>query len=82
MFGHTPLKSYPVYSATAYDIMTSLIPNIANNNGDCNAEFAAGEMLQSDIRLQRLSNLSGMINQSVYLIDFSISGNAEKILIP
>lgn len=82
IYGHTPVKSFPVYSATAYDIMTFFVPNFAQTGGDLNAPFVQQDSLQSSIHLQRVSNWGGIVNPDVYIIDFMPFDMKNKITLP
>ncbi|MDE6295381.1 MAG: LysM peptidoglycan-binding domain-containing protein [Muribaculaceae bacterium] len=79
LYGHTPIKSYPVYSVVGYDIITSFLPNIHNHNGDFNANFNVSGTLQSDIVLERINNWSGLYNPSCYILDYNMAGEPFKI---
>ncbi len=79
LYGHTPMKSYPVYSATAYDIVTYFIPNINATGGDFNATFTDFPTLQSPIGLERVNNWGGFVNPEVYVVEFQRYGSPEKI---
>lgn len=81
LYGHTPMKSYPVYSATAYDILSYFLPNISTTGGDFNASFRDQATLQSPISLERVNNWGGMVNPSVYLIEFRPLGGSKKIIL-
>ena len=82
LFHIGPMKASPVYCATAYDIMTYFVPNLANNNGDFNATFTWHPTIQSPISLERVSNWGGVVNKGVYLINYTPSGFTDKKLIP
>ena len=79
LYGHTPMKSYPVYSATAYDILTYFMPNISRTGGDFNAGFHTYATLQSPISLTREENWGGMVNTNVYIVEFRPFGGEKKI---
>lgn len=81
LFGHTPMKSYPVYSATAYDIMTYFLPNISLTHGDFNAEFAQYPTLQTPISLDRVNNWGGLVNTDVYVVEFQPFGQIRKTVL-
>ena len=82
MFGHTPIKSYPVYSATSYDILSYFVPNIAAANGDFNRKFTYEPTLQSVIDLKRVSNWGGIVNPGAYIVEFTPFGMTRKITLP
>lgn len=81
LFGHTPMKSYPVYSATSYDILSYFLPNISMTGGDFNAEFRDRATLQSPISLERVNNWGGVVNPSVYIVEFRPFGEVKKIIL-
>lgn len=82
LFGHTPLKSYPVYSVTSYDILTDLIPVIANR-GDKNIEDLnfPGKGLQTSIELIKVDPESGFVNPDVFVVEFIPFSNPIKHLL-
>lgn len=79
LYGHTPMKSYPVYSATAYDILSYFLPNISMTGGDFNAKFRDRPTLQSPIILERVNNWGGVVNPCVYMVEFRPFGTLKKI---
>ena len=82
LFGQTPMKSYPVYSAAGYDIMTYFLPNTAMSDGDINATYSAASTLQSDVSRIRVSNWGGMINPNCYVITFNPLSEPRRIILP
>lgn len=82
IFGLGPMKASPVYCATAYDIMTYFVPNIATHNGDFNEVFTNISTLQSPIMLDRMSNWGGIINKGAYVINFQPFGVTDKVVVP
>lgn len=82
LYGHTPVKSFPVYSVVGYDIITSFLPNLYSHNGDFNANFNVSGTLQSDIELKRINNWSGLYNPSCYILDYNMRGEPFKIKLP
>lgn len=70
LFGHTPLKSYPVYSATAYDIVSSITPAMNDGGAGALEQPALGNPLQSSIDLKRVSSVGGLMNTDVYVIEY------------
>ena len=83
MFGGTPVKSFPNFAASGYDVAKYFIPSTAENGGDFNKGFAdvKEESLQTDIKLQRVNNWGGFFNPSGYLLKFHPGGYVEKILV-
>lgn len=80
LFGHTPLKSYPVYSATAYDILTSLTPAMLQA-GDSGLENVAlsGRTLQTSMGLVRETPASGLANGDVFVVEYNLYDEPEVI---
>lgn len=82
LFSLRPMKASPVYCATAYDIITYFVPNIASSGGDFNIDFTSYPTIQSPIDLRRVSNWGGIVNEGVYVISFAPFGTAERISLP
>ncbi len=80
-YGHGPIRSFPTYAVTGYDIASYFIPGIASNDGDFNAAMPEGNEIQTPINLERVGNWSGFFNPSAYMIRYSPYGEIEKILI-
>lgn len=80
-FGHGPIKAFPTYAASGFDIMSYFIENLASNEGDFNASVGEKEELQTPINLQRMGNWGGFFNPSAYVIHYQPYGDVEKILI-
>lgn len=80
-FGHGPLRAYPTYAASGFDIMNYFIDSVASNDGDFNAAVPDTKELQTPINLQRMGNWGGFFNSSAYIIRYSPYGEVEKILI-
>lgn len=78
-FGETPKKSNPTYSVLGYDVAKFFIKSTAYNAGDPNAGFIPYDALQTDFRLERTSNWSGLLNQCCYIVRFTSQGIVEKI---
>lgn len=80
-YGHGPLRSFPVYSVSGYDIASWLIPTLIENGGDFNVATPRKSLLQNDIDIKRVSNWGGFLNENVYMIRFNPYGLVEKIVI-
>ena len=80
-YGHTPIRSFPTYAATGYDIANYFIPEIAANDGDFNSTVPSSREIQTPINLERVGNWGGFFNPSAYMIRYSPYGDIEKILI-
>lgn len=80
-FGHGPIRAYPTYAASGFDIMNYFIDSLASNDGDFNAAVPEAKELQTPINLQRMGNWGGFFNSSAYIIRYTPYGEVEKILI-
>ncbi len=78
-FGHSPVKSFPMYAVMGYDVTKYFIPATVKNGGDFNRGLPKAKMLQSDFNLKRVSNWGGFINPSCYMLRFTPLDTVEKI---
>lgn len=74
MYGHAPVKSFPMFAVSGYDVANYFIPGFAKNGGDLNKGIKDKESMQTDIRLKRVSNWGGFINPTCYILKFNPSG--------
>lgn len=83
MFGGAPIKSFPNFAASGYDVAKYFIPSTARNGGDFNRGFSGTDdtAIQSDINLERVNNWGGFINPVGYLLKFRPGGYIDKELI-
>lgn len=72
MFGGVPVKSFPNFAASGYDVAKYFIPSTARNGGDFNRGFAGSDesAVQAEIRLERVNNWGGFINPISYLLKY------------
>lgn len=79
MFGGQPVRSFPNYSATGYDLTTYFIPVVTRNHGDFNHGLIAstGKGLQNDIDLERVNKWGGFINAIGYILKFEPTGKTK-----
>lgn len=82
-YGAAPVKSFPNFAASGYDVARFFIPATAANGGDFNKGFKSGEKdaLQSDMRLSRVNNWGGFINPISYLIQYRPGGYVDKTIV-
>lgn len=80
-FGHGPIRAFPTYAASGYDIMNYFVESLAKNDGDFNVMVPEVGEIQNPINLQRVGNWGGLYNPSAYIIRYSPLGEVEKILI-
>lgn len=78
-YGHSPVKSFPMYAVTGYDVARYFIPSTAFNLGDINKGMLDMDLLQTDYSLQRVSNWGGFINPTCFMLRFSPSESMERI---
>lgn len=71
LFGRGPLKSYPNYAATGYDVANWFIPALALNDGDFNVEVPETDYLQIPVALKRKNNWGGFLNTRCLLVRFT-----------
>lgn len=82
-FGGQPVRSFPNFAASGYDVAQYFIPSTARNGGDFNRGFSGAEhsLVQSDITLNRVNNWGGFINPVGYLLRFRDGGNIDKEIV-
>lgn len=80
-YGHGPLRSFPVYSVSGYDMASWLIPALIDNDGDFNRPAPKVELLQNNIDIRRVSNWGGFLNTDAFIVRFNPFGQVEKIAI-
>lgn len=80
-FGHTPMKSFPVYSVAGYDAAHYFIPavSISNQNFEIYTADPLFTPLQNEIVLKRANDNGGLYNAVIYLVKFNSFGNIDKI---
>ena len=84
LYSHTPIKSYPVYAVTGYDVAGYFIPLMHSTSGNLSEAPAAPdypEALQNDFMLVTPDGASGLVNPVVYMVKFNPFGNVDKILV-
>lgn len=83
LFGGYPMRSIPNFAASGYDIAEYFIPLVAENYGDFNkiTELETYKPMQNDIKLRRVNNWGGFINDAMYLIKFSPNSDVERVIV-
>lgn len=83
MFNGTPVKSFPNFAASGYDMATFFIPRVAELNGDYHhgIKDSDGNLLQTDIQLFMEKDSEGYMNGVAYLIKFVENGEDEKVIL-
>ncbi|MEZ3549831.1 MAG: LysM peptidoglycan-binding domain-containing protein [Muribaculaceae bacterium] len=80
LFGQAPIKSFPNFAVSGFDIANFFVNSTAQNGGDYNQPAnRQPQGIQTDFRLQRVSNWGGFLNPSVYVLKFRPSGSIDKI---
>lgn len=79
LFGHPPVKTFPVYSVMGYDIINHFTKGIAESHNDYSVEWPKTETLQTDFSFRTSPEISGYYNPEVYVIRFNANGSADKI---
>ncbi len=80
LYGGTPVKSFPNFAVSGFDIANYFIDATVNNKGDFNkTNFNSSKGLQTDFNLKRVNNWGGIVNPVVYLLRFRPSGYVDKI---
>ena len=79
IYHQDPIKSFPNFAASGYDIANYFINATAENGGDFNENVRRPEKgLQTDFDLKRVSNWGGFLNPVTYLLKFEPSGYVDK----
>ena len=82
LYEQEPVKSFPNFAASGYDIAKYFIDATSRNGGDFNRTFSSDENgLQTDFSLKRVSNWGGFLNPVSYLLVFRPSGAVEKVTV-
>ncbi|MCM1377027.1 MAG: LysM peptidoglycan-binding domain-containing protein [Clostridium sp.] len=84
LYGHTPVKSYPVYAVAGYDVANYFVPAMHRLNGNLNelGEATVGEGLQNDYHISRnVDSSAGLLNSLIYIVKYNTFGNIDKIRI-
>lgn len=82
LYEQSPVKSFPNFAASGYDIANYFVNSTARNGGDFNKDSDIdGKGIQTDFRLKRVSNWGGFLNPVVYLLRYRPSGVVDEIAI-
>lgn len=83
MFDGVPVKSFPGFAASGYDVAKYFIPAVAATRGDFNNPLPEidSDFVQVDIRLQRANNWGGFINPVSYMLKYLHGGYVDKQII-
>ncbi|MCM1153239.1 MAG: LysM peptidoglycan-binding domain-containing protein [Muribaculum sp.] len=83
LYSHTPIKSFPVYAISGYDIARYFIPAMHEKAGELDKDLATPNSigLQNGFNLQHADGAKGLVNDMVYMIKFNPFGNIDKITI-
>ncbi len=79
MFGGSPVKSFPNFAVSGYDLANFFIESTVKNGGDFNRPlYGDPHGLQTDYTLKRVSNWGGFVNPVSYIVRFHPSGYVDK----
>lgn len=82
MYDQSPVKSFPNFAASGFDVANYFVNSAARNGGDFNKTVNVdAKGIQTDFKLRRVSNWGGFLNPVVYLIKFRPSGMVEEVII-
>ena len=79
MYGYPPVKSFPMFAVTGYDVARYFIPSTATTAGDPNRKQPSKDALQTDFDLRRVSNWGGFVNPTCYILRFVPGVGIEKV---
>lgn len=79
--GHTPIKSFPVYSVMGYDLINHFVNGIEQSGNDYTKEWPKTPVLQNEFSFKNAPGVAGYYNPEVYIIRFNSTGGADKISI-
>ena len=78
-FGHTPIRSYPVYAVMGYDTASFFLPEFLSGlRGNPDSQIAA-DLLQSYFNMKQ-SGYSGFYNTGNYMLHYEPWGTMKKLL--
>ena len=82
LYDQDPIKSFPNFAASGYDIANYFINATAKNGGDFNQQVNDKMPgIQTDFNLKRVSNWGGFLNPVAYMLKFRQSGYVDKDVI-
>lgn len=82
IYDQEPVRSFPNFAASGYDIAKYFINATSMNGGDFNQPVDLNANgIQTDFHLKRVSNWGGFLNPVSYLLKFRSSGSVEKVTI-
>lgn len=83
MYGGEPVKSFPNFAVSGFDVANYFIPVVSLNGGDFNRAMrnSSFKALQADINLERINNWGGFINPTSYLIEFRPEEYINRIIV-
>lgn len=70
LFERGPIKSYPLYAGTGYDLATYFIPMLVSTGRDMSEAGYSNGTVVSDISFDRLSAWSGYYNPVSYIVRY------------
>ena len=79
-YGETPIQGTPTFSYLGYDLGRYFIEAMNERGNDFNTFKTEFKGLQSAIDLERISSWSGLINKSIFIINFNTDNNTYTII--
>lgn len=79
-YGHSPIRSYPVYAVMGYDMAAYVLPLLVTDIRGMNPEWSPENMLQSYFDFRK-SGWSGFFNQGAYILHYEPWGTMQKELL-
>lgn len=81
LFGHAPIRSYPVYAVMGYDTASYFLPGLVDEIKGMEPSWDRQNMVQSYFNLERSSPFNTFYNNGVFMIHCEPWGTMEKIIL-
>lgn len=79
MFGHSPIRAFPVYSVMGYDVGQYFLPILIAEKMGNYADWSPSALLQSGFNIVQANETGGWLNDSGFLLHFEPWGNLELL---
>lgn len=80
-YGHTPIRSYPVYAAMGYDTANYFLPYFVETQRGANLLLYPVNMIQSYFNMQQPNEGAGKYNTGAFVLHFEPWGSVEKLIV-
>lgn len=77
-FGHSPIRSFPVYAVMGYDIAQYFIPYFVDVRHDLNPVLKPADMLQMRFNMENPGSDMGRYNSGAYMLHYLPEGTLKK----